>query len=147
MILNLFLDECIIKFISRLMTFLKKISLVASVLLVTQLAQSQETIPASEGEVHRSGGSGSYTVGQVFYSTNTSTTGGVSQGVQHPFEFQKLSSPNPTKDFIPLKIKDTTIYNVPYTFFDVNGKAILSNVIAPFSTQIQMKLLYISAYV
>jgi hypothetical protein len=142
------------------MTFLKKISLVASVLLVTQLAQSQEIIPASGGEATGSGGAASYTVGQVFYSTNTSTTGGVSQGVQQAFEFQTLSNPgltsvnltavtypNPTKDFIILKITDKGINNLRYTLFDVNGKSIASGSIAESSTQIQMKQLSIGAYV
>jgi hypothetical protein len=158
--LNLFLDECIVKLISRLMMFLKKISLVASVFLVAQLAQSQETIPVSGGAVHRIGGLGSYTVGYVFYSTNTSTTVAASEGVQQFFEFQTLSNPelttvnltairypNLTKDFITLKITDTAIHPVPCTLFDVNGKAIVSNVIVPSSDHVQMKLLYTSAYV
>jgi hypothetical protein len=142
------------------MTFLKKSIIVASVLLVAQLAQSQETIPASGGEATGSGGAASYTVGQVFYSTNTSTTGGVSQGVQQAFEFQTLSNPgltsvnltavtypNPTKDFIILKITDKGINNLRYTLFDVNGKSIASGSIAESSTQIQMKQLSIGAYV
>jgi hypothetical protein len=142
------------------MTLLKKSIFLASVLLVTQLAQSQETIPASGGEATGSGGAASYTVGQVFYSTNTSTTGGVSQGVQQAFEFQTLSNPgltsvnltavtypNPTKDFIILKITDKGINNLQYTLFDVNGKAIASGSIAESSTQIQMKQLSIGAYV
>jgi hypothetical protein len=96
----------------------------------------------------------------VFYSTNTSTTGSVSQGVQQVFEFQTLSNPglttlnltavtypNPTKDLITLKITDTAINNLRYTLFDANGKAIVSDVIATFSTQIQMKYLAIGAYV
>lgn len=142
------------------MTLLKRSIFLASVLLVTQLAQSQETIPASGAEVSGSGGAGSYTVGQVFYSANTSTTGSVSQGVQQVFEFQTLSNPgltsvsltavtypNPTKDFIILKITDKGIDNLRYTLFDVNGKSIVSDVIANSSTQIQMKHLSIGAYV
>jgi hypothetical protein len=157
--LNLFLDECIIKFISRFMTFFKKNSLVAGVLLVAQLAQSQETISVSVGAVHKSSGSASYTVSHIFYSTNTSTTGAVSQGVQLPFEFHTLSNPgltslyltavsdpNLTKDCLTLKITDTAINNLRYTFFDVNGKAIASGSITESSTQIQMKHLYKSAY-
>jgi hypothetical protein len=142
------------------MTLLKKSIFLASVLLLAQLAQSQETIPASGGEVSGSGGSGSYTIGQVFYSSNTSNTGSVSQGVQQSFEFQTLSNaeltsvnltavtyPNPTKDFIVLKITDNTIHNLRYTLFDVNGKSIESNVIAASRTQIQLKHLAIGAYV
>jgi hypothetical protein len=142
------------------MNLLKNTFFLTSVLLVAQLAQSQETIPVSGGEATGSGGAASYTVGQVFYSTNTSTTGAVSQGVQQAFDFQTLSNPeltnvkvtavtypNPTKDFIILKITDTALHNLRYTLFDVNGKAIVSDVIATSSTQIQMKHLSIGAYV
>jgi hypothetical protein len=138
----------------------KKKSPVATVLLANQLVCAQEAIPVSAGEATGSGGAANYTVGHVFYSTNTSTTGGVSQGVQQAFEFQTLSNPglttvkvtavsypNPTKDFITLKITDTAINNLRYTLFDVNGKAIVSDVIATSSTQIQMKHLSTGAYV
>jgi hypothetical protein len=142
------------------MNLLKKTSLLLSVLLATQLLCSQEAITVSAGEAAGSSGSGSYTVGQVFYTTNTAATGGVSQGVQHPFEFQTLSNPelttvkvtavtypNPTKDFIILKITDRTLYNLRYTLFDVNGKSIVSDAITASSTAIQMKHLAIGAYV
>jgi hypothetical protein len=142
------------------MNLLKKISLLASVLLVTQLVCSQESIPVSGGAALGSGGSAVYTVGQVFYTTHTTTAGSVSQGVQHPFEFQTLSNPalttvkltavtypNPTKDFIILKITDTVIHDLRYTLFDVTGKSILSDAITASSTAIQMKHLAIGAYV
>ena len=142
------------------MNLLKKISLIASVLLVTQLVCSQESIPVSGGAALGSGGSAVYTVGQVFYTTHTTTAGSVSQGVQHPFEFQTLSNaaltavnltavtyPNPTKDFIILKITDSALNNLRYTLFDVNGKAIASGSITESSTQVQMKYLAIGAYI
>ena len=142
------------------MKFLRKSIFLASVLLATQLVCSQEALPVSAGTAAGSGGSGSYTVGQVFYTTHTSTAGSVSQGVQHPFEFQTLSNPalttvkvtavtypNPTKDFIILKITDRTINNLRYTLFDINGKAIESDAITAASTAIQMKHLAIGAYV
>jgi len=58
-----------------------------------------------------------------------------------------VTYPNPTKDFIILKITDKGIDNLRYTLFDVNGKSIVSDVIANSSTQIQMKHLSIGAYV
>jgi hypothetical protein len=142
------------------MNLLKKSIFLASVLLATQVVYSQEAIPVSGGEAAGSGGSGSYTVGQVFYTTHTTTAGSVSQGVQHPFEFQTLSNPelitvnltavtypNPTKDFIILKITDSALHNLRYTLFDVNGKAIASGSITESSTQVQMKYLAIGAYI
>jgi hypothetical protein len=142
------------------MKFLRKSIFLASVLLATQLVCSQEALPVSAGTAAGSGGSGSYTVGQVFYTTHTSTAGSVSQGVQHPFEFQTLSNPalttvnltavtypNPTKDFIILKITDSALNNLRYSLFDLNGKAIASSSITESSTQIQLKYLAIGAYI
>jgi hypothetical protein len=142
------------------MTLLKKISLVASILLVAQLAHAQETIPASGVEATGSGGSSSYTIGQVFYTTNTATTGGVSQGVQQPFEFQTLSNPelttvkvtavtypNPTSDYVILKISDSTLDTLSYTLFDVTGKAISNGIITNGDTQIAMQQLAIGIYI
>jgi hypothetical protein len=142
------------------MTLFKKSIFLVSVLLATQLVCSQEAIPVSGGEASGSGGSGSYTVGQVFYTTQTAATGSVSQGVQHPFEFQTLSNaalttvnltavsyPNPTKDFIILKITDSALNNLRYTLFDVNGKSIASGSITESSTQIQLKHLSIGTYI
>ena len=111
--LNLFSDYAK----QRLMTFLKKITFLSFMVLATQIVCSQEMVSASAGAASGSLGSGSYTVGQVFYTTHTATTGFVSQGVQHSFEFNTLSNfelttvnltavtyPNPTKDFIILKV-------------------------------------------
>jgi hypothetical protein len=138
----------------------KKKSQSATVLLANQLAYSQNAITFSGGKATGSGGAARYTVGQVFYSTNTSTTGAVSQSLQQAFDFQTLSNPelttlkvtavtypNLTKDCLLLKITDTAINNLRYTLFDVNGKAIASGSITESSTQIQMKQLYTSAYV
>jgi hypothetical protein len=142
------------------MNLLRKTALIASVLLATQFVHSQEALPVSGGTAAGSGGSASYTVGQVFYTSHTTTAGSVSQGVQHPFEFQTLSNaalttvnltavtyPNPTKDFIILKITDSALHNLRYTLFDINGKAIASGSITESSTQVQMKYLSIGAYV
>jgi hypothetical protein len=142
------------------MTILKKTSLLVGALLAAQLVYSQEAIPVLGGEATGSGGSGSYTVGQVFYTTQIGTTGAVSQGVQQPYEFQvirnsKLTNvnltavtyPNPTKDFIILKITDSAFNHLRYTLFDVNGKSIVSDAIAASRTQIQMKYLSIGVYV
>jgi len=48
--------------------------------------QAQEAIPASGGNVTGSGGTVSYSIGQVFYLMNSGATGSVLQGVQQPHE-------------------------------------------------------------
>ena len=138
---------------------MKKTTLVACLLFATHLIYSQENIPASGGEAAGSGGSSSYSVGQLVYTTNISTSGSVSQGVQQAFEFQTLSNPgllaaqltavtypNPTTDFIVLKITDTTLKNLQYTLFDLNGKTIASKPIRTSSTEIAMKNLSVGMY-
>ena len=49
---------------------------------------SQEIISSTGGVSSGSGGTSSYTIGQVFYSRNTSIAGSVSQGAQQAFEIQ-----------------------------------------------------------
>jgi hypothetical protein len=142
------------------MNFLKKTFFLACVLLATQLVCSQEAIPVSAGEASGSGGSVSYTVGQVFYTTNTAATGTVSQGVQHPFDFQTLSNPelttvnlsaltypNPTSDYVTLKISDSALDGLSYTLFDITGKAISNGTITNGDTQISMQQFAIGIYI
>lgn len=72
---------------------MKKITPLACILLATQLVYSQEAIPVPGGDARGPKGSGSYSVSQVFYTTNTATTGSVSPGVQQPFEFSGITAP------------------------------------------------------
>ena len=124
---------------------MNKYPLIAFLLLATQLFYGQQTIPASAGEATGTGGSSSFTVGQVFYTTNTSSTGSVSQGMQQAFEIQTRSNPslstvqltavtypNPSTDYLVLKITDTAIENLQYTLFDLNSKTITSKKIMFF---------------
>jgi hypothetical protein len=57
-----------------------KTTIVTVLLLSTHLIYTQETIPTSSGDATGSGGSSSYTVGQLVYIINTGS-GTVIQGV------------------------------------------------------------------
>jgi hypothetical protein len=137
------------------MHLLKKYFCFVWVLFANQLVWSQEALPVSGGEAAGSGGSGSYTVGQVFYTTYTGTTGFISQGGQQPFELQTLSNlaltavtyPNPMSDYVILKITDSALDNLSYTLFDVTGKAISNGNITNGDTQIAMQQLAIGIYI
>ena len=138
---------------------MKKLNLTLFFACVLQLSYSQETVPSTGGDATGTGGTSSFTVGQVFYTTNASSTGSISQGVQQAFEFQTLSNPelttvqltaviypNPTTDYVVLKITDTALENLKYTLFDLNGKTIASKKITTTSTQIIMKNSSIGMY-
>ena len=78
--------------------------------------QAQEAPVASGGEATGSGGSVSYSIGQVSYLTNSGSGGTIGEGVQQPYEIQTLDVvenykdlsivlfPNPTRENLNLNI-------------------------------------------
>lgn len=139
---------------------MKKLVLTAFLLCAVFTIQAQKTMPASGGEATGSGGSSSYSVGQLVYTTNTDTGGTVTQGVQQSFELFTLSNPelttvnlaaltypNPTSDYIVLKISDSALDNLSYKLIDVNGKDISIGSIIHGDTQINMQQLALGMYI
>jgi hypothetical protein len=116
----------------------KKLKLSALLLfsIVTTGLHAQEVIPASGGNVSGSGGSVSYSVGQILYTTNTGVNGSLAEGVQQPYEisvetgFTEVKGiilqcsvyPNPTTDYLKLKVENSETRNLNYQLYDVNGK-------------------------
>jgi hypothetical protein len=138
---------------------MKKMTLVACLLLASQLIYSQQTIPATGGDATGSGGSSSYSVGQLVYTTNIGS-GTVIQGVQQSIELSTLSNPelntinlkavtypNPTSDYVILKISDNALDNLSYNLIDINGKAISNGSVTNGDTQINMQQLAIGMYI
>jgi len=140
----------------------KKLKLSTILLLGLVLAnlQAQEAKPATGGEVSGSGGSLSYTVGQVVYITNTGTNGSVSQGVQHPYEIfivtgideandislNCLAYPNPTTDFVILKVENLNLSTLDFQLFDMNGNLLENKKVESNETTISMETLVPATY-
>jgi hypothetical protein len=120
----------------------KKVKLSALLLLSIGLTglQAQEAISATGGDASGSGGVVNYTVGQVVYTTNTGTSGTVTQGVQQPFEIFVVTSlaevagitlqcsvyPNPTTDYLILKIEGKVQMQCFASLYDITGKLLES---------------------
>jgi len=115
----------------------KKQSLSAIFLVAIGLTsvKAQEATTTTGGNASGSGGSASYSIGQVIYTTNTGTGGSVSQGVQQPYEISVISGieeqgiilsctayPNPTTDYLTLKIEGDAPTHYGASLFDLNGK-------------------------
>ena len=139
---------------------MKKLVLTAFLLCAVFTIQAQQTTPSSGGEATGSGGSSSYSVGQLVYTTITDTGGTVTQGVQQSFELFTLSNPelttlnlkavtypNPTSDYIVLKITDSSLDNLSYKLIEINGKDISNGSITNADTQIAMQNLAIGMYI
>lgn len=141
---------------------LKKLKLSALLLFVIGITslQAQEAIPATGGNASGAGGSASYTVGQVVYTTNTGTNGSVAQGVQQPFEISVVNGikeakgiilecsayPNPTKGVLTLKVENYDIKDLTYQLFDITGKLIENKIVQGSLTNITMNNLPASTY-
>jgi hypothetical protein len=111
---------------------------------------AQESIPTSGGDVSGNGGSVSFSVGQLVYITNTGTDGSAAQGVQQPFEISVISEfeeakrisvqcsvyPNPTKDYLTLKIENVVLTTLIFSLYDSNGKLLESKKIEDEETNL-----------
>lgn len=131
----------------------KKVKLTAILLLGLRLAalHAQEAIPASGGNASGSGGTVSYTIGQVAYTNHSGSGGTITQGVQQPYEILVISGnenngidlicsayPNPVTNYLTLKIVggDQTMYSA--TLYDMSGKILLSKKTEGILTAIYM---------
>jgi len=121
---------------------------------------SQEAIPASGGDASGSGGTLSFTVGQLVYSSNSGNNGSVAEGVQQPYEISTtvgielstisldfIAYPNPTINNIVLSIKDFNTEKLNYQLYDMSGKLLKSNKVNAINTTIDMSELPVSNYV
>jgi hypothetical protein len=135
----------------------KTITSIAFLLLGLGGLYAQESPTTAGGEATGTGGTASYSVGQVVYTTATGTNGSVAQGVQQPYEISttvgiketaitlELSVyPNPTTDYLTLKVEDNTELN--YQLYDLQGKVIENKKVTANSTTIKMEALPKSIY-
>ena len=141
----------------------KKLKLSAVFLLGLGLTglQAQTAVPATGGNASGSGGTVNYSVGQVVYTTNTGGSNGtVAQGVQQPFEISVVTGldeakginlavsayPNPTTDFLNLKVENYDNTNLSYKLFDISGKLLETKKITGNETSIVMSNLVPATY-
>jgi hypothetical protein len=121
---------------------------------------SQEAIPASGGDAFGAGGTLSFTVGQLVYTSNSGSNGSVAEGVQQPYEISTtvgieitnisldfIAFPNPTINNIVLSIKDFNNEKLNYQLYDMSGKLLKSNKVNAINTTIDMSELPVSNYV
>lgn len=105
-----------------------------------QAQQKQTVIPVSGGDAQGNGGSISYTIGQVVYTTDSSDQYTVAQGIQQAYEIYIVTEiqetqdillsaviyPNPTTDILKLKVQNYPIEQLSYQLYDIDGRQILN---------------------
>jgi hypothetical protein len=131
---------------------MKTIYLIILGLCLTFKLTAQQSTNASGGNATGTGGTVSYSVGQMNYTTNTGTGGSAFQGVQQPYEIFTVTSvdeakdlninlsafPNPTFDNLTLKVESANTKNLNYLLFDMNGKLLVTQKLEGTETKIAM---------
>ena len=119
---------------------------------------SHQVLSATGGDASGSGGSVAYSVGQIVYTTSTGTSGSVAQGVEQAYEISSVGIketalnislsifPNPTSDYLTLKVEDYNNEALSYSLLDEQGKLVLNEQITNQDTQVAMSNLARGAY-
>ncbi len=96
-----------------------KTILLIAIIVASSAVTAQESTNTTRGNASRSGGTTSYSVGQLVYATHSALNGSIAQGVQQSYEvsveteikeaeFVNLlvaAYPNPTTDYLTLSIE------------------------------------------
>ncbi len=119
---------------------------------------AQEATIPSGGDAAGSGGTVSYSIGQVAYTTSSGVTGESTEGVQQTYEiltaavnkanaFVSLELyPSPTQGDLTLKINDFKDENLSFQIFDVKGTFLAKDEITEAYTKIDMGALPAATY-
>jgi hypothetical protein len=121
--------------------------------LKLNLLSAQESVSTSGGNASGTGGSVSYSVGQLVFTNNTGTYGSVAQGIQQAFEISVVSGieqakgitlqctayPNPVKDYLILKIEGKSNAQYSGILCDINGKILEIIKIEGYEATISMR--------
>ena len=122
--------------------------------------RAQSAQPTSGGDASGDGGTMSYTVGQLVYTSNTASGGTILQGVQQSYEIWIVTEnaegkqitlsvsayPNPTTDYLIVHIDDTNIKELYYQLIDLNGKILENKMITDNEATIDMHTLARTIY-
>jgi hypothetical protein len=129
-----------------------KIKFVLIFILLANKILAQESPVSSGGNIINSEGSVSFTIGQIFYSSNSFSNITVEQGIQHAYSIVPLVNdefisstlniqvfPIPTIDKIKLNIKDIDLTDFNYSLFNINGQLISKSSITLTESTIDMQ--------
>jgi hypothetical protein len=127
--------------------------------IVSNFAQAQESVNSIGGVDAGTGGTVSFSVGQMVYTTDSKEAGAVVQGIQRPYkitttDIKKVNDdisfkayPNPSSDDLFLEMNEYRNEKLNYQLFDMQGKLLMTNPIEIPKTQINMRILAVGAYV
>ncbi len=111
---------------------------------------AQKSTNTAGGNANGLGGTVSYSIGQVAFSTISNNNVSIAQGVQQAYEIYNIGInetstnfaltifPNPTSDFVILEVGCFSNQNLTYQLLDVNNREVNRNQISSHQTLIPM---------
>jgi hypothetical protein len=138
---------------------MQKTFIIIAFFVASNFAQAQESVNSIGGVDAGTGGTVSFSVGQMVYTTDSKEGGAVVQGIQRPFritttDIKKFDNsilfkayPNPSSDDLFLEMNAFRNEKLNYQLFDIQGKLIMTNPIEIPKTQINMRDLAVGSYV
>lgn len=132
---------------------MKKVVLLVLILIsICFVCTAQQAISVAGGNASGTGGTASYTIGQVAYSNLSGASGSITEGVQQPFEilvytslqyandfsFECLVYPNPVLDQVTVKIENYTTEKLYIRLYDINGKLLQNKIVVNNETIIHL---------
>ena len=113
---------------------------------------AQNNTVSSGGVASGSGGSATYSIGQLDYMTASGSGGSATLGLQRPLEIVVVSGvketavqlnasvyPNPSSDFVNLTISGAEIKLMSFELTDVAGKQLVQRKLTSATSTIQLK--------
>jgi hypothetical protein len=114
--------------------------------------RGQQTLTPAGGEANGTGGTVSFTTGQIRNVTLESSAGIVSEGVQQPYEILEVTGtgisdgisldaelyPNPAGDYIVLKVDHPSSEGLSYQLVNMSGQVLEKGNLTQHETRIDM---------
>jgi|APEBP8051072266_1049373.scaffolds.fasta_scaffold01644_4 hypothetical protein len=119
-------------------TFRTALAILCLLMVSSSYLWGQSSVHSSGSDATGTGGTASFSVGQVVYTTQSSSSGTSHQGVQQPYEFYTVTSveegegimlsskifPNPAQTAVTLSVGDIEDGTLHYELYDLMGKQI-----------------------
>ena len=142
-------------------SFLNKLqsqALLAFTVLSISFANAQESVNTAGSEASGSEGTASFSIGQITYNSNQSTSGQVAQGVQQAYEIYTISLkeeifnvsleayPNPVVNNLTIRLNQFQDGVFSYELFNTEGRLLRKERIREEHTEINSSKLPASTY-
>ena len=137
-----------------------KYPLLAALGFASSVLTAQEAFVSSANEATGTGGSLSYSVGQLITSSQTADNTTIDVGIQLPLQIFTLSNPevksvqltakafpNPSTDFVVLSLLDLGFEGMQYALYNLNGGLVSEASISEAETTVDLRELAAGTYV